>query len=111
VTTEVKKPLFTSAFFCEPAKQSIKVIFICFSYYVIMVVEKGGKMMSPGLVKMWIALASIAFMFISVFSIYFSRYKAKNKLVKFIFAFFAYVLMILAGIIIIFVVFSGPVQE
>ncbi|MBA2870165.1 putative membrane protein [Anoxybacillus calidus] len=67
--------------------------------------------MSPGLVKMWIALASIVFMFISVFSIYFSRYKTKNKVLKFIFALIAYVLMILAGLIIIFVVFSGPVQE
>ncbi|HZG60282.1 MAG TPA: DUF2768 domain-containing protein [Anoxybacillus sp.] len=67
--------------------------------------------MSPALVKMWIALASMAFMFISVFSIYFSRYKAKNKLLKFISALIAYVLMILAGLIIIFVVFSGPVQE
>ncbi|WP_044748044.1 DUF2768 domain-containing protein [Bacillus alveayuensis] len=67
--------------------------------------------MSPALVKMWIALASIAFMFISVFSIYFSRYKTKNKLLKFISALIAYVLMILAGLIIIFVVFSGPVQE
>jgi hypothetical protein len=67
--------------------------------------------MSPALMKMWIALASMAFMFISVFSIYFSRYKLKNKFLKFIFALIAYVLMILAGIIIIFVVFSGPVQE
>jgi hypothetical protein len=67
--------------------------------------------MSPGLAKMWIALTSMAFMFISVFSIYFSRYKAKNKFVKFVLALIAYVLMILAGIIIIFVVFSGPTQE
>ncbi|MBB5323416.1 type IV secretory pathway TrbL component [Anoxybacillus tepidamans] len=67
--------------------------------------------MSPALAKMWIALTSMAFMFISVFSIYFSRYKAKNKIVKVVLAFIAYILMILAGIIIIFVVFSGPTPQ
>lgn len=67
--------------------------------------------MSPALAKMWIALTSMAFMFISVFSIYFSRYKAKNKIVKLVLALIAYVLMIFAGIIIIFVVFSGPTPE
>lgn len=50
-------------------------------------------------------------MFISVFSIYFSRYKVKNKMVKLVLALIAYVLMIFAGIIIIFVVFSGPTPE
>jgi hypothetical protein len=73
--------------------------------------KKGGKTMSPGLAKMWIAITSMVFMFISVFSIYISRYKAKNKIIRFILAFIAYVLMILAGIIIIFVVFSGPTPE
>ncbi|MCZ0754430.1 DUF2768 domain-containing protein [Anoxybacillus sp. J5B_2022] len=67
--------------------------------------------MSPALAKMWIALTSMAFMFISVFSIYFSRYKVKNKIIKAALALIAYVLMILAGIIIIFVVFSGPTPE
>ena len=67
--------------------------------------------MSPALMKMWIALASMAFMFISVFSVYLSRYKLKNRVLKFIFSFIGFVFMILAGIIIIFVVFSGPVQE
>ncbi|KYD31791.1 hypothetical protein B4110_2347 [Parageobacillus toebii] len=73
--------------------------------------KKGGKTMSPALAKMWIAITSMVFMFISVFSIYISRYKAKNKIIRFILAFIAYVLMILAGIIIIFVVFSGPTPE
>jgi Protein of unknown function (DUF2768) len=67
--------------------------------------------MSPALAKMWIAITSMVFMFIAVFSIYISRYKAKNKMIRFILAFIAYVLMILAGIIIIFVVFSGPTPE
>ena len=35
---------------------------------------------SPGLMKMWIALTAMGFMFISVFSVYFSRYKLKGVL-------------------------------
>jgi hypothetical protein len=73
--------------------------------------KKEEKRMSPALAKMWIAITSMVFMFISVASIYISRYKVKNKIIRFILAFIAYILMILAGIIIIFVVFSGPTPE
>lgn len=66
--------------------------------------------MSPALMKMWIALASMGFMFVAIISIYFSRYKMKGFL-KGIFAIIAYIFMILAGLMIIFVVFSGPVNE
>ncbi|PLR66750.1 MULTISPECIES: DUF2768 domain-containing protein [Bacillaceae] len=66
--------------------------------------------MSPALLKMWIALASMGFMFVAIISIYFSRYKMKGFL-KVIFASIAYFFMILAGLMIIFVVFSGPVNE
>ncbi|MFT4413107.1 DUF2768 domain-containing protein [Fredinandcohnia humi] len=66
--------------------------------------------MTPGLLKMWISFAGIAFMFLAVISIYFSRYKLKGIL-KGIVATIAYIFMILAGIIIFFVVFSGPVSE
>jgi len=67
--------------------------------------------MSPALMKMWIALASMGFMFISVFSVYLGRYKLKNRVLKFVFITNAFVFMVLAGIIIVLVVFSGPVQE
>ncbi|MBD1378622.1 DUF2768 domain-containing protein [Metabacillus arenae] len=67
--------------------------------------------MSPALLKMWIALASMGFMFIAVISIYFSRFKIKNQIFKTIVSIIAYLFMILAGIIIFFVVFSGPVNE
>jgi hypothetical protein len=66
--------------------------------------------MSPGLIKMWFALSSMGFMFISVFSIYLSRYKLKGFL-KTLTAIIAYIFMILAGMIIFLVVFSGPVDE
>lgn len=63
--------------------------------------------MSPSLVKMWISLAAMGFMFLSLLIIYLSRYKLKGFL-RFITAFIAYGLMLLAGLIIFFVVFSGP---
>lgn len=66
--------------------------------------------MSPGLLKMWFALSAMGLMFIAIISIYFSRYKLKGIL-KGIMATLAYLFMIIAGIIIIFVVFSGPVSE
>ncbi|MCH1624760.1 DUF2768 domain-containing protein [Fredinandcohnia quinoae] len=66
--------------------------------------------MTPGLIKMWFALAAMGFMFIAIISIYFSRYKLKGFL-KPLIATIAYIFMILAGIIIFFVVFSGPVNE
>lgn len=67
-------------------------------------------MMSPALMKMWISFASMGFMFISIILIYFSRFKLKG-LFKAIVTILAYIFMILAGIIIIFVVFTGPVSE
>ncbi|UAL50827.1 MULTISPECIES: DUF2768 domain-containing protein [Metabacillus] len=66
--------------------------------------------MSPALMKMWIALASMGFMFVAIISIYFSRFKMKGFL-KIAFAAIAYFFMILAGLLIVFVVFSGPVNE
>ncbi len=59
---------------------------------------------------MWISFAGIAFMFIAVILIYLSRYKLKGFF-KGIVATLAYIFMILAGIVIFLVVFSGPVSE
>ncbi|MDQ0225090.1 hypothetical protein CHH83_14485 [Bacillus sp. 7586-K] len=67
--------------------------------------------MSIALMKMWISFASMGFMFIAIILIYLSRFKLKNGIIKFIVTLFAYIFMILAGIIILFVVFSGPVSE
>lgn len=65
--------------------------------------------MSPALMKMWISFGSMGLMFLSIIFIYLSRFKLKGIL-KFITALIAYSCMIVAGIIIFFVVFSGPVQ-
>jgi len=64
--------------------------------------------MSPSLLKMWISLAGMGFMFVSIILIYFSRFKFSNKLLKGTTAIIAYLLMILSGIIIFFVVLFGP---
>ncbi|MDQ0218998.1 DUF2768 domain-containing protein [Peribacillus cavernae] len=63
--------------------------------------------MTPALQKMWISFAAMFFMFISILSIYFSRYKLKGFLRVFT-AIIAYILMISAGLIILFVVLTGP---
>ncbi len=63
--------------------------------------------MSPALTKMWISLSGMGFMFLSLIFIYFSRYKLKGVF-RVITAIVAYALMILAGIIILIVVLSGP---
>ncbi|MGD6815744.1 DUF2768 domain-containing protein [Metabacillus sp. 84] len=67
--------------------------------------------MTPGLIKMWIALSSIAFMFMAVFSIYLGRYKMKSGFMKITVSAVAYLFMISAGLLMIFVVFSGPVSK
>lgn len=64
--------------------------------------------MSPSMLKMWISISSMGFMLISIIMIYLSRYKIKNAIIKFITAFIAYLLMIVSGLIIFFVVVSGP---
>ena len=66
--------------------------------------------MTPGMLKMYISFVGIGFMAFSVLLIYLSRYKIKGFF-SVLLAIIAYILMILAGIIIFFVVFSGPVPE
>ena len=66
--------------------------------------------MTPALQKMWISFGAMLFMMISLLSIYFSRFKLENKFLKIITAIIAYILMILAGIIIFLVVASGPTK-
>lgn len=64
--------------------------------------------MSPAMLKMWISIGAMGLMFISIVMIYLSRYKLNNGVFKFITALIAYIFMIISGIIIFFVVMSGP---
>ncbi|KAB2338332.1 DUF2768 domain-containing protein [Cytobacillus depressus] len=66
--------------------------------------------MSPSLMKMWVSLAAMGFMFISILMIYLSRYKL-GGIFKALTAIIAYFLMIVSGIIIVLVVFSGPTSD
>ncbi|MDP4104404.1 MAG: DUF2768 domain-containing protein [Bacillota bacterium] len=61
--------------------------------------------MSPAMLKMWISIAGMALMFLAIITIYISRFKLKGVL-KIITAIFAYILMIVSGIVIFIVLFS-----
>ncbi|GGC99616.1 DUF2768 domain-containing protein [Pontibacillus salipaludis] len=63
--------------------------------------------MSESMLNMYISFAGIIFMFLSIGLIMLSRHKLKGILSG-ITAFLAYIFMILAGLIIFYIVFSGP---
>ena len=67
--------------------------------------------MSLALMKMWISLASMGFMVIAIIFIYLSRYKLKQGVLKAFTAVMAYLLLVVSGLIIFFVVFTGPSIE
>ncbi|MGE6629518.1 DUF2768 domain-containing protein [Bacillus sp. NPDC077027] len=67
--------------------------------------------MSFALMKMWFALGSMGLMFLAVVAIYLSRYKLKNRFLKITASTIAYGFMLVSGIIVFLVVFSGPVNE
>ena len=67
--------------------------------------------MSLALMKMWISLASMGFMFIAIIFIYLSRYKLKQGVLKVFTAVVAYLLLVVSGLIIFLVVFTGPSIE
>jgi hypothetical protein len=73
-------------------------------------IGKGVQYMSPGLIKMWFSLSAIGLMFVAVVSIMISRAKLNGAL-KWLLSGFAYTCMVIAGIIMFFVVFTGPVEE
>lgn len=64
--------------------------------------------MSLSMLKMWISFAGMIFLFLAFGLILLSRYKLKQGFLKFLTAFFAYIFLFLGGIIILYIVFSGP---
>jgi len=72
---------------------------------------KGEMRMSPALMKMWISFVAMGFMFISVLTVYFTRFKVNNAIIRGILNTVAFLLIVFAGLIIFYVVFSGPVPE
>lgn len=67
--------------------------------------------MSLALMKMWISLASMGFMVIAIIFIYLSRYKLNQGVLKAFTAVVAYLLLVVSGLIIFLVVFTGPSIE
>lgn len=63
--------------------------------------------MSESMLNMYISFAGMIFMFLAIGLILFSRHKLKG-IIRVITATLAYIFMILAGIIIFYIVFSGP---
>lgn len=63
--------------------------------------------MSESMLKMYISFAGIISLFLAVGLIYLSRHKLNGFLAAIV-AVFAYLFMIVGGIIILFIVLSGP---
>ncbi|KGX84104.1 DUF2768 domain-containing protein [Pontibacillus marinus] len=63
--------------------------------------------MSESMLNMYISFAGMIFMFLAIGLIMFSRLKLKG-VISVIVAILAYIFMILAGIIIFYIVLSGP---
>ncbi|ASF39698.1 hypothetical protein CEH05_11350 [Halobacillus halophilus] len=63
--------------------------------------------MSESMLNMYISFAGILFLFLAIGLIFLSRYKLKG-VISGIVAFLAYMFMILGGLIIFYIVFSGP---
>ncbi|MDH5159950.1 DUF2768 domain-containing protein [Heyndrickxia oleronia] len=64
--------------------------------------------MSESMFKMWVSIAGMGLMAIAMVVIYFSRYKIKFKFLKAITAIIAYLCLIIGGLIMVYVVFTGP---
>ncbi|MEN1969145.1 DUF2768 domain-containing protein [Lentibacillus sp. N15] len=63
--------------------------------------------MTVGLIKMWISFAGIILLLVSIGLILLSRYKLRGFFAGIV-SVFAYLCFILGGIIIFYIVFSGP---
>ncbi|MGE8204341.1 DUF2768 domain-containing protein [Heyndrickxia sp. NPDC080065] len=64
--------------------------------------------MSESMFKMWVSIAGMGLMAIAMVTIYFSRYKIKVKFLKVFTALIAYLCLIVGGLIMVYVVFTGP---
>lgn len=58
--------------------------------------------------KMWLSFYAMGFMVISMGLIYASRHKLKNRLLKFVFALLAYILLLSSFGAMVYLVFNGP---
>ncbi len=63
--------------------------------------------MSPSMLKMYISFAGMIFLILSIGLILLSRYKLKGFLAGIV-SLLAYIFLVLGGLIILYIVFSGP---
>lgn len=66
-----------------------------------------GEIMTESMLNMWISIAGMVFLILAMGLIVLSRYKLKGIL-AIIVSLFAYASLFLGGIIILYIVFSGP---
>ncbi|MBS4173286.1 DUF2768 domain-containing protein [Bacillus sp. FJAT-49736] len=64
--------------------------------------------MSLSMLKMWISIAAMGIMAIAMIAIYFSRYKLQSRAFKFVTALIAYICLFVGGLMMFYVVLSGP---
>ncbi len=64
--------------------------------------------MSLSMQKMWISLIAMGLLALAMLTIYFSRFKCNRGFLKIITAISAWALMIIGGLLMLFVVLSGP---
>jgi L-asparagine transporter-like permease len=67
----------------------------------------GVKQMSASMLKMWISFAGMILLMLAIGLILLSRYKLKGWLAGIV-SVLAYLSLIIGGLIIIYIVFSGP---
>jgi succinate dehydrogenase hydrophobic anchor subunit len=70
-------------------------------------VHEGGRTLSESMLKMYISFAGIISLFLAVGLIYLSRHKLRG-FIAVVVAVLAYLFMIFGGIIIFYIVLSGP---
>lgn len=113
--TEAKVPLFASVFLFYQRMENLVDLFrrCILKYNITLTSYISGRRTSLNLalMKMWFALGSMGLMFLAVASIYLSRFKCRNRFLKIAISSFAYMCMLISGIIVFVVVFSGPVNE
>ncbi|MDQ0176210.1 DUF2768 domain-containing protein [Bacillus chungangensis] len=64
--------------------------------------------MSLSMFNMWVSILGMALLFIAFVTIYVSRFKLKNRVLKFFTTFIAYICLISGSVMMIYIVFSGP---
>lgn len=69
--------------------------------------DSRGENMSLSMLKMWVSIAGMVFLILAIGLILLSRYKLKGFLAGLV-SLLAYIFLFVGGIIIVYIVLSGP---